>query len=269
MGLGRSNTGETDLEKLAKIKQGFVKAAIGFAVFLPVFMAGAALGTRFGLWDVRFGFGTLVREYGPKLMILTLVIGLVAFILALLVKPRKGWLLALLAMAVPLTAMTIGKNVAATAEKLPFIHDITTDTQDVPTFSAKITAQRGAHSNSLDYVDKLDPRSKKLVSVEQLAAFPDIRTLALPLAPDAAFERALAAAEAMGWDIITNEAGKGMIEATSTTFWFGFKDDVVIRIRAAQGGSSHIDIRSISRVGGSDLGANAARVRKFLDKISG
>jgi len=70
----------------------------------------------------------------------------------------------------------------------------------------------------------------------------------------------------MGWEIVSSNSGKGIIEATATTFWFGFKDDIAVRI-SPQGSGSLIDIRSLSRVGKSDVGANAARIRKFLKAL--
>jgi uncharacterized protein (DUF1499 family) len=58
------------------------------------------------------------------------------------------------------------------------------------------------------------------------------------------------------------------VEATDTTFWFGFKDDVVVRVRAAEnGGGSIVDVRSVSRVGQSDLGLNAKRIGSILDGL--
>ncbi|WP_330970793.1 DUF1499 domain-containing protein, partial [Lysobacter sp. A3-1-A15] len=102
----------------------------------------------------------------------------------------------------------------------------------------------------------------------QLAGYPDLRTHRLAAAPAQAFERALAAARDMGWEIVAAEPAAGRIEATDTTPWFGFKDDVVIRIEG-DGDGSRIDVRSVSRVGGSDVGANAARIRKYLDRLDG
>ena len=70
----------------------------------------------------------------------------------------------------------------------------------------------------------------------------------------------------MGWDLVASDPASGRIEATDTTFWFGFKDDIVIRVAAAPGGS-RVDIRSLSRVGVSDVGTNAARIRKYLTAL--
>jgi len=85
--------------------------------------------------------------------------------------------------------------------------------------------------------------------------------------PDRAFDLALAALHEMGWDLVAADATAGRIEATDTTFWFGFKDDVVIRVRPADGGS-RVDVRSLSRVGVGDVGTNAKRIRAYLDVLT-
>jgi uncharacterized protein (DUF1499 family) len=84
--------------------------------------------------------------------------------------------------------------------------------------------------------------------------------------PAAAFTRALGAARRMGWEIVAADSAAGRIEATATTTWFGFKDDVVVRIKPNQNGS-RIDVRSESRVGGSDIGTNAKRIRRYLGEL--
>jgi uncharacterized protein (DUF1499 family) len=91
--------------------------------------------------------------------------------------------------------------------------------------------------------------------------------LALKLPPNQAFDRALERAREMGWEIVDANPAHGRIEATATTFWFGFKDDVVVRVSADEAGSL-IDVRSLSRVGRSDVGANARRIRCYLDGLS-
>ena len=78
---------------------------------------------------------------------------------------------------------------------------------------------------------------------------------------------ALEAARASGWEIVAAVPQERRIEAVATTFWFGFKDDIVVRIRPAPGGS-RIDVRSVSRVGRSDLGTNAKRIRAFLGRLA-
>jgi uncharacterized protein (DUF1499 family) len=113
-------------------------------------------------------------------------------------------------------------------------------------------------ANSTDY----DAKTAQL----QKEAYPDIGPLQIDLPPAHAFDRALAAAHAMRWEIVSTDPMQGRIEATATTFWFGFKDDVVVRVTAA-GNGSRVDVRSLSRTGQSDIGANARRVRDYLAKV--
>ncbi len=143
------------------------------------------------------------------------------------------------------------------AQELPRIHDITTDTEDPPRFTAVLLLRKNAH-NSPEYGG---PR----IAEQQHAAYPDIRPLLVTMPKAQAFDHALAIARSLGWLIVDANPGEGRIEATDTTFWFGFKDDVVVRVTAAPGGS-RVDVRSESRVGLSDIGTNAARIRSFLSK---
>ena len=98
-------------------------------------------------------------------------------------------------------------------------------------------------------------------------AYPDIAPADYPISPEAAFEAALAAARDQDWDIVAAEQAAGRIEATDRTFWFGFVDDIVIRVRPTDVGS-RVDVRSVSRVGVSDVGANAARIRAYLADLA-
>jgi uncharacterized protein (DUF1499 family) len=90
----------------------------------------------------------------------------------------------------------------------------------------------------------------------------------LSVPPAQAFAQALAAARDMGWEIVAADSAAGRIEATATTFWYGFKDDVVIRVTPSDQGA-RIDVRSESRLGGSDVGTNARRITTYLKKLAG
>ena len=138
--------------------------------------------------------------------------------------------------------------------QLPRIHDISTDTQDPPAFVALLEQRKNA-PNGVAYTPE--------VAALQQQGYPDIAPLLLPVPAPQAFARAEGVARAMGWTGIAADAAALRIEATAHTPLFGFKDDVVIRIRP-QGQGSRVDVRSVSRVGSSDLGANAARIRAFL-----
>ena len=98
----------------------------------------------------------------------------------------------------------------------------------------------------------------------QQEAFPDLVTRFYDEPQQVIFDRALTAVDEMGWELVAAVPEEGRIEATATTFWFRFKDDVVIRLRA-ENGRTKVDARSLSRVGGGDAGTNAKRLRKFFE----
>lgn len=101
---------------------------------------------------------------------------------------------------------------------------------------------------------------------QQKKAYPDLGPLKLAASPGAAFGKARAAAQAMGWEIVAADATTGRIAAVDTSQWFGFKDDVEVRI-SPEGMGSRIDVRSKSRVGRSDAGANARRIQDYLQRL--
>jgi uncharacterized protein (DUF1499 family) len=104
------------------------------------------------------------------------------------------------------------------------------------------------------------------VSDLQRKAYPDIGPFDLAVARDAAFDRALEAARQMGWSIVAADKTAGRIEASEKSRWFGFTDDIVVRVIAEEGGS-RVDVRSVSRQGRGDFGVNAARVRHYLQAL--
>jgi uncharacterized protein (DUF1499 family) len=227
-----------------------VLAALGTAGMLLI----AGPGARLDFWDFRFGF-TLMRW--------ALYVGAgtaaVALLLALIPVTRRGHSLKLA------SALVIGLAVAAVpylqvreARSVPPIHDISTDTVNPPPFVA-IAPLRADAPNPVEYAGDE-------VARQQREAYPDITSFSSDVYPAIVFEHAVATARNMGWEIVAAEPDAGRIEATDTTFWFGFKDDVVIRIQGDNGGSV-VDVRSKSRVGMSDVGANAARIRGFLDAL--
>ena len=152
--------------------------------------------------------------------------------------------------AFPLAALLSGGGV-------PPIHDITTDTDDPPAFVAAVPLNTPGRT---DY----DP----VVAEQQRAAYPDLGPAMLPAAPADAFDRALAVVDEMGWELLAADAVDLRIEATDRSFWFGFPDDVVVRVAADGEAGSRVDVRSLSRVGGGDLGVNARRVREFVAALT-
>jgi uncharacterized protein (DUF1499 family) len=183
--------------------------------------------------------------------------GMVLAIIGILIDARREARTSTALMAMLMCFVGTGSvaAVAWRASRVPPIHDVTTDTMQPPPFLAVVPLRDGA----LNPVEYGGPD----VAAQQQKAFPDIVPLTLKLPPARAFDRALATARAMGWDLVASDPAGGRIEATATTFWFGFKDDIVIRVTPQPEGS-RIDVRSLSRVGGGDIGANAERVRKYL-----
>lgn len=218
-------------------------------VLLPV----SAFGTRLGLFPFRIGM---------LLFLASALLALVVIVIAALrtrAQPNeesrrllsRSSLLALPAIASFSFTLFAGGDA-------PMIHNVTTAPDDPPAFVAA-PEQRGPDANPLDY----DAETAEL----QKAAYPGLTTLISSLPPQAAFERALSTSAQLGWDIYYQDKASGHIEAVATTRWFGFKDDIVIRIRPDEKGSA-IDLRSVSRVGKGDLGANAKRIRQFLTAFS-
>lgn len=228
--------------------------ALVIALIAAVLLLIGGPGARFELWDMRFGF---------QLMRYALYAGIAGGVLSLLfliipatrkdnvVKLAVALLISIVVAAVPL-------QMRSTAQSLPFIHDITTDTSNPPQFQAILPLREDA-PNPPEYTGSE-------VAEQQLEAYPDIQTQQYTQAADIVFEAALETAREQGWEIIAAEAAEGRIEAVDTTFWYGFKDDVVIRVQADNGGSK-LDIRSKSRVGMSDLGTNANRIRAYLSDL--
>jgi hypothetical protein len=212
-------------------------------------------GTRAGLWPWQVGLQLL--RWAFYVGVGALVVALVALCIP---RVRAGGAQTLaLAVVACIAAAGLPLLQFAQAKSVPPIHDITTDAQDPPAFVA------------LDAVRRASPNGTKYggpeIAAAQAKAYPEIRAKTLAEPPQAAFARALEAARAMGWEIAATDPEQGRIEATDTTLWFGFKDDVVVRVRP-EGGGSRIDVRSVSRVGRSDVGANARRIGKYLSRIT-
>ena len=142
---------------------------------------------------------------------------------------------------------------------LPPIHDITTDTINPPQF-VDVLALRKDAPNDASY-------GGPALAAAQKAGYPDLGPALLALPANEAFDRALTVARNSGWEIVAAARADNRIEATATTALLAFKDDIVIRI-APQGDGSRVDVRSVSRVGVSDLGANAKRIRAFLQQLT-
>jgi uncharacterized protein (DUF1499 family) len=231
----------------------WVPALLGLIAAVLVLAAGP--GTRFGLWDFRTGFSAL--RWGAYAGLAAAAIAVVL----LIVRPRPGGVIPLvLGLLLGLGAAFVPWRWMQQARRVPPIHDITTDLDRPPKFVA-VLPLRAAAPNPAAY-------GGPEVAEAQRRSYPDIKPLLLTVSVATAYSRALAAAHGMGWELVAADSSGGRIEATATTPWFGFKDDVVVRVRP-EGTGSRIDVRSVSRVGKSDVGANARRIRAYLANVAG
>jgi uncharacterized protein (DUF1499 family) len=230
------------------------RLTLAAAAIAALLLLGSGPGTRLGAWDFRTGF-TLLR-WGAYLGSAVALAALLQLAVPKL-RPAKPAPL-LLALGLGVLAAGVPWYWRNRARAVPPIHDITTNTSDPPSFVAVLPLRADA-PNPAEY-------GGEDIAAAQQQAYPDVRPLILPLAPGAAFTRALDAARGAGWEIVAADSTAGRIEATETTSWFGFKDDVVVRISPADGGS-RVDVRSVSRVGKSDVGTNARRIQGYLRSL--
>jgi uncharacterized protein (DUF1499 family) len=231
----------------------------GLAIASVLLLLAAPLGYRLGVFSLRLALLTLLR-WGVYLAIGAAVISLIGLIITL-TRPkerRRGTTLAAISLVVAAALIAIPGRFRM-GPPAPPIHDITTDTQDPPQYVAAV-ALRADAPNTTEY-------GGERVAAQQRAAYPDLQPVILNVPPPQAFDRALAAVNEMGWDLVDANATAGRIEATDTTFWFGFKDDVAIRVRPIDG-RSRVDVRSVSRVGVGDAGTNAKRIRSYVDVLT-
>jgi hypothetical protein len=259
-----------------KIRNVFVLAGTVLAIFVPIWFAAAALGTKFGLWSWNIGLVKMIGGIGLPLIGLTVLVTFVTSLLVVFIKPRAGFGALAAMWLVCLGAVGMGLSIIGAAREVPPIHDISTDTSAPLTFSAKIMGERGAASNkvlppSVASVpfnkDRLTNWSGRTLTEIQAEAYPNIKSLVIAdQTPAALYPKALASAKSNGLRIVVDDASTLRIEGVAESLWFGFKDDVAIAITPS-GTGSKVDVRSISRVGISDMGANAKRIEAILAGI--
>jgi uncharacterized protein (DUF1499 family) len=228
--------------------------AAGGALLLVV----SGFGYRAGAWSLHVAF--LLLRIGAWIALAGGVLSLLAAILTRPGQGRRGFVMSVVSVLLGLAAFGTVARWRMVASGAPPIHDITTDFDTPPAFVVVLPLRAGA-PNPPDY-------GGAAVAAQQRAAYSDIGPLFLSVVPGATFRIALATARDMGWAIDGADSTAGRIEATATTPWFGFKDDVVVRVTPAPQGGSRVDVRSVSRVGTGDVGTNARRIREYLARLS-
>lgn len=217
----------------------------------------AGPGTRTEVWSWQLGL--MLLRYGT-LVGLAAILGALILI-AMMAAPRwrsHTWVtvtalvIACIATAPPILMLRKARNV-------PLIHDVSTDLADPPKFVA-LRAVRKASPNGADHGG---PEVAKL----QSQGYPDLHPIVIARPPKEVLQQATDLARAFGWEVVATDPAAGRLEATATTAWWGFKDDIVVRV-VPDGSGSRVDVRSASRVGLSDLGVNAKRIREYLARLT-
>ena len=234
------------------------KVLIAMSVLAIAILLCGPFAYKSGLLPLQPALLSLIVSLG--LGVITLLLSIIMLIVSLkkqLEGERNLMIGALIICCIPV--LLVGGQLRM-ATSVPEIHDITTDTNNPPEFQ-KIVVLRKDAMNSLVY--EYNGSAEKLAEL-QLAAYPELKVIDSTLTVSDAVEKSASILREMGLEIINVDADAGIVEATDTTFWFGFKDDIVVRIVAVSDGTS-IDLRSVSRVGRSDVGVNAARIMTFTN----
>jgi hypothetical protein len=219
------------------------RIALTLSILAAALLVSSGLGVRAGLWPFRVGFGM----FAGAMLTGMAAIGAASIALAVpRLRHPKRMLIAALLLGAASAAMPLEH--LRRVKTLPYINDITTDSQTPPQFSPPKPYE--AHFAELQGI-----------------GYPQLRALELAVPPIQAFARARDALQAMGLVIVAADERQGTVEAVATTPWFGFKDDVAVRVSPA-GAGSRIDVRSKSRLGRSDLGTNAKRIQELLDRVA-
>lgn len=234
--------------------------ALIVAVVAIALLGLAGPGYRMG-W---FSLGTALLRMLTWAAFAGIAAGVLA-LLGLMLTGRRGSsggrTAALLALILGVGSAYIPWQWQRTARGVPAIHDISTDTVTPPGYVEAAAIRREQKApNGLEYSAE--------VAAQQLAAYPDVAPLFLAASPDDAYRKAVDLVRARGWDVVVADDTGRRIEATDTTYFFGFKDDVAIRVSTIPDGSSRVDVRSVSRVGRGDIGTNAKRIRALLTDLS-
>jgi hypothetical protein len=241
------------LPRLARLVAGL---GLALAVLAPLTLALSAVGSRWDWWDFRTGFVLFGWAlYGG---LAAAVVCLAGLVLALLARAGRTALLSLAALALLAAVAVVPVTHLRGAGRVPPIHDITTDLEDPPRFVAVLPRRQGAPNPA--------EHAGPALAAQQRAGYPDLGSARFGAPPDRVFAQVVEVARGLGWEIVAAVPAEGRLEATDRTRWFGFRDDVVVRVRP-DGAGSRVDVRSVSRVGRSDLGTNARRIRTFVEAL--
>ena len=249
-----STTASSNAPLIRKLARWLAPLALLLAIVAGMLLAVGPLGWRAGWWHFRVALQTLM-PWAAYCAIAALCVGLAAIVTGAWSRysPMRGWI-AVLAFAIGGIVAYVPWHYNGMRGMVP--NDITTDLDNPPAYVAVLARRRADKSqNNGEY--------KPAKAEQQRRNYPDIAPVWLDLPPARAFDRALAAAKELGWTIVATDPAAGRIEASEKSRWFGFVDDIVVRV-TTNGSGSRIDVRSSSRLGTGDFGVNVRRVRRYL-----
>ena len=268
-------TAETDRKPLVWRKS-LPKWSLWVSLAVLAWFAIAVFGPKIGLIGWRTGLGFMIMQSGLILIGIAAVFALVALLFAFLKTPRGPWWKAALALAIPAILFLGLLTMRAQADAVPPIHDVSTDLRNPPTFSAQTMAIReelganpindyGIPLGQLEMWAGSEDADLKAKNHADIIAedYENLQPIIIGGATDdQAFDAIVAAMGEIGLQDVHRVEGSNTVEGVAETFAFGFKDDVVARVEDGQ-----IDLRSVSRIGVSDLGYNASRLEELAEAI--
>jgi len=259
----------------AKAGPGWAGLYLDFALIVAIapalLVAAGAVGVKFGWIGTPLGFGAMTQDWAPKVAFLGVATGVTGLIVALIAGFSTLWKRALLALVITVGTIAVMLAAQAVGGMAPPIHDVATDWKRPLTFSDAALAARGGSAQAVEDDPSLPVGSAAFagrrvadVNAETCSA---ARPLVLERSPSDAYEAAKTALLSKGLTLTTDDPMDGRLEATGRSFWYGLIDDLVVRVRPDTAGA-RIDMRSIGRDPGPDLGRNCARIRSLMAVIA-
>ena len=242
----------------------FARLGFSLSIISSLVLVAAALGYRWDLWSVRFALLTLTK-YATYGALAGAALSMVGIGKSWPGGASRGLVLSVVGVIIGMGAFYTIFEQWKMVRTSPFIHDITTDTENPPEFIAVVALRESAAADRHAYSGPDLALRQKFGGFNE--PYKDILPVMTKLAPGEAYDKALDVAQNMDWKIVDADRTTGRIEASDISFWYGFTDDIVIRVVATPDGS-RIDMRSLSRVGRSDVGVNAARIREYMTALA-
>lgn len=236
---------------------GWLVCAIALAAALTVVATGP--GYQLGLWDFS-GSLKVLRMAGYAAMA-TVGFAFILILCVMLCGPYRALIGTTLALVIGISAAAVPLSLYRAANISQGVNDITTDTDNPPVLSVLLRYRTEPHVTNAIYPGEKSARVQRDI-------YPDIQPAHVAMPPIQAFARALGTATGMGWTVVAADSNSGVIEAYDRTLWYGFTDDIVIRVKV-DGDGSRVDVRSKARLNGNDFGKNAERVRAYLREVAG